>query len=398
MNQLHKALKRKHEEIRANVQNRKAAKEVAEATEDFSINKKGKTQSFSLSMSKDVNFTEVQGGYEARVLLLEDGYIFNRVVFDKGSTKKAVQAFKEPLLLNDSHLGIEYSLVLGSIGAVTNIEYEVFGKKGDKYRAWATIFVDEANPAGKWLVDLSREMKRLTGDNILSVSAEVNFKDVELQDFAGRFEYIVSDYEFTGMAFCANPANVSSFETVELSNFLKEIKMRKDKEKEQVQLNEEQEDAKKTSEEVEEEVVNEEEENIDEKQDQDKEGEKEGDVEEEEKESVEKKEEDEEDEEEPEGEGEIEDEEEDEGAEEEEEEPKEEGELKEAVMNLSSQVQTLTDDLEVLKSTNKQLEKKLSAYQNALDKVGGDVFSREPDKGEKQDELTTAQKISKYGK
>lgn len=172
---------------------------------------------------------EVEGGYQVEVLLLEDGYIPGRVVFQKGSTERAVEAWsgsRPKLLVNDSHVGIDMSIALGTLGAITDMRSEKFAGQGkdkkDRTRAYATVFLNAKNPITQYIVDTGREMnKHLKARGkeyaIFSVSAEVEFDRFAFTEFGDDFVFSADSYQFTGMAICFNPANLSSFGTADLS-------------------------------------------------------------------------------------------------------------------------------------------------------------------------------------
>lgn len=234
--------------VKSDIESRKAAKEVAEISEDFSNTAKAvenykeinfDIQKFSAIQGEafsTTNLQKVEGGYKAEnIVLLEDGYILRRVLFKRGAMKKGFEEWKKegrkPMLVNNSHIAIEWDLMNGALGAITDMRLEKIDKKKDgehKYRVVVDIFLDEKNPATQWIVDFGNRMNQLLAKegeqaNIFSVSAEVLLKGIDFVDFAGSFVMSAESVGFTGMGIVFNPANVSSFGTVEsLSSKIKQ--------------------------------------------------------------------------------------------------------------------------------------------------------------------------------
>lgn len=388
-------------------------KKAQENKEEFSV-----VTEYTMAFGYE-DLKEVDGGYETEVVLLEDGYIPGRVVFTKKSTAGAVKQWgenKQKLLVDDSHIRIDTSILLGSLGAITELKTVKFAKeeggKKDRTRAMATVFLDKSNPATQYIVEMGRKMNeqlKKAGKNyaIFSVSAEIEFDDYEFKEFGQDFVPYIDEYRFTGMAICFNPANLSSFGTVAdlsekglnikdalnlndeqvilLNNLLKQINMSKEK-----KLNDEEvaADPVEVADPVEEvtpaetpaEVVEEtpvEETPVEETPVEEPAGE------------------------EPKG-----------------EEPKEDDEagalkaltenyntlesnyknLEQKLSELETQISTLSTEKEELAKKNGELETKVTELQASVDAAGGEIETRVPATGKKGEELTAAQRVSKYGK
>jgi len=222
--------------VEQDISRRSAAKQVSETLEDFSDKSKsfnnlgkieGKEKFYAVRENanfKIENLQEVEGGFVVKdIVLLEDGLIPRRVLFEKGAMKAGFDKFQadEPnLLVNDSHNTIEESLLLGSLGSITKMRLEKFGDNNDKGRLMVDVFLDGENPATKWLLSLGGRMNKVLSEqgkefNIFSVSAEVRMRGLDIVDFAGSFVLSAEEVEVLGMGIVFNPANISSFGTVD---------------------------------------------------------------------------------------------------------------------------------------------------------------------------------------
>lgn len=407
MNPLQQAVLDKFLEVAQRIEREKVVKEMAEKLEGFSngnifkdkklvnIDKAFKEQtdltgSFSRIISSNAvgQFKKVDGGYESEVVLFEDGYILNRIVIEKGANEEASKRFKKnkkALLVNDTHIQIEDSLLLGNLGAITKMRTEKFGENEDRTRTFATFFLDERNPVVRWLVDFGNDMNNLLKKegidlNIYSVSSEIKFNNFEWRVFANSFVGYTSDFDFTGMGICFDPAVLECFGSVDslsknknIFNILENSEMAKKKKEEKLSEEEVVETTETETEEVENESESESEVVMQQEEQGKEEQEEEKQEEEKEKEEEEEKEE----------------------KEEEKEEVTEEQDNSK-VKELEAKVEALTSIAEKSLRISEESAKTLEEYKKTIDSLGGEVLSRTPKKPE-SNQLSKAQQASKLG-
>lgn len=165
------------------------------------------------SKEQVMNFVDDGDEFSTWVTFLEDGYCeANNFVLPKGATKRAVDAFNKagkPILVNDSHTQIHESLLLATLGTITEMKTETFGDKNDKTRALAKVTMRKNHALSGTMIDLTRDVEGLS----VSSEFEYNRADADVIDFGGEKVIQINDMKFTGMAICLQPAIANTFGT-----------------------------------------------------------------------------------------------------------------------------------------------------------------------------------------